>query len=195
MIAGALLLVGDVVAFGTNIELLSQPRDSMRPTFTGESTVFVESVDGSEVRRGDVVVVSVPEWGGPRRPLLRRVIGIGGDRVSCAREGKLLLNGKPLDEPYVLNGVANGLSEFDVTVPPGRLFLLGDNRLNSVDSRLFPAMEEGTAPLSAVSGRTTTASSALKPYAVPFGGGLLIALAGLVGLVGALITWARSRRT
>ncbi|MDJ0341247.1 S26 family signal peptidase [Streptomyces sp. H10-C2] len=73
----------------------------------------------------------------------------------------------------------------------GRLFLLGDNRINSLDSRFHLETEQGTAPASAVWARATTSTDALMPHAVTFGSGLLIAPAGLIG---AVVTWAKGRR-
>ncbi|WP_051779014.1 S26 family signal peptidase [Streptomyces sp. NRRL S-241] len=88
---------------------------------------------------------------------MERVIAVGGDRIAyIPGDRKPTLNGKPLDEPYVLNGdpVAWTPGAFDVKVPEGRLFLLGDARGNSADPRYrFEVSEGGTAPLSAVKGK------------------------------------------
>ncbi|MCZ4098460.1 signal peptidase I [Streptomyces sp. So13.3] len=189
--AGVLLVLSDIVAFRMNIQLLSQPSDAMRPTFEHDSKIVAERIEGNQVRRGDVVVIDIPQWKFSGS-VIKRVIGVGGDRASCAVQGKVTVNGKPLDEPYVLNGVTNGLlRDYDVIVPPGRLFLLGDNRVDSLDSRFHLDMEQGTVPASAVSARTTTGAGALMPYEVSFGAGLIIALAGLIGTV---IAWAKGRR-
>ncbi|MCM2424068.1 signal peptidase I [Streptomyces sp. RKAG293] len=188
---GLLLVLGDIIAFRMNIELYSHASDSMQPTIQHDSKVVAERIEGSQVRRGDAVVVDIPQWEF-RGSVIERVIGVGGDRVTCTGDGKVTVNGKPLDEPYVLNGVSNGVHrDYDVTVPPGRLFLLGDNRIDSLDSRFHLSMEQGTVPASAVSARATTGTGALVPYAVPFGAGLIIALAGLIG---AVIAWAKGRR-
>lgn len=68
-------------------------------------------------------------------PMVKRVVAVGGDTVSCCQQGKLKVNGKVIDEPYLPAGTPAEISDFQtVTVPEGRLFLLGDERRNSVDS-------------------------------------------------------------
>lgn len=70
--------------------------------------------------------------------LIKRVIGLPGDEVACCNEfGQMTVNGVPLEEPYVQLGSATAVSEleFDVTVPPDSLWVMGDNRYNSRDSR------------------------------------------------------------
>ncbi|MGW3322306.1 S26 family signal peptidase [Streptomyces virginiae] len=102
----------------------------------------------------------------------------------------MTLNGRPLDEPYVLNGdpVVGTPGAFDVKVPEGRLFLLGDTRGNSADSRYrFQEAEGGTVPLSAVKGALIDEDDPLVVglrSAVPAGGGLLFlgAVCGVAAL-------------
>ncbi|WP_333909875.1 signal peptidase I [Streptomyces sp. ACA25] len=68
--------------------------------------------------------------------LIKRVVGLGGDTVVCCDEqGRITVNGTPVEEPYLYPGDAASLIEFDVQVPPGRIFVLGDHRSNSADSR------------------------------------------------------------
>ncbi len=68
--------------------------------------------------------------------LIKRVIGVGGDTVACCdAKGRVTVNGAPLDEPYVNPGNSPSDIRFEVQVPPGRIFVMGDHRANSADSR------------------------------------------------------------
>lgn len=67
---------------------------------------------------------------------IKRVIAVGGDRVTCCDDqGRVSVNGHPLDEPYVRPGDVPSEVEFDVVVPQGRLWVMGDHRSASADSR------------------------------------------------------------
>ncbi|MER5552656.1 signal peptidase I [Streptomyces sp. NPDC002793] len=141
------------------------PSGSMEPTLRVGDRVLVNKLAyrfGSEPRRGDVVVfdgtgsfVQEPESGGnPVAALLRdaaaslglaepagtdfvkRVVGVGGDRVVCCDErGRLEVNGTPVDEEYLHPGDRPSGVAFDIVVPDGTLWMMGDHRSNSRDSR------------------------------------------------------------
>ncbi|MEU3662015.1 signal peptidase I [Streptomyces sp. NPDC032940] len=109
------------------------PTSSMTPTIHAGDRVLAQRIDGTDVHRGDVVVFKDATWA--NAPMVKRVVAVGGDTVSCCQEGKLKVNGKVIDEPYLPAGTPAEISNFPtVTVPEGRLFLLGDERDNSVDS-------------------------------------------------------------
>ncbi len=81
--------------------------------------------------------------------LIKRVVGVGGDEVSCCdNRGRVSVNGVAIDEPYVFEGDVPSTEEFDVTVPDGSLWVMGDHRSNSGDSRVH-----GFVPEVAVTGR------------------------------------------
>lgn len=94
------------------------------------------------------------------KDLIKRVIGVGGDTVECCdAEGRVMVNGVPLNETYLKSGVLPSDKPFKVVVPEGRLWVMGDNRSNSRDSRAHQEMGdpfEGTVDKDQVIGRAFT---------------------------------------
>jgi signal peptidase I len=140
------------------------PSGSMNDTLVLNDRILVQKVSyafGGEPQRGDVVVFEDPGgWlgpgGGGTGPsnlverglelfglyptgghLVKRVIGVGGDRVVCCDDdGRVTVNDRPLaEEAYLAPGEKPSQIEFDKTVPEGYLWVLGDNRSRSADSR------------------------------------------------------------
>ncbi|AOZ72543.1 signal peptidase I [Boudabousia tangfeifanii] len=157
------------------------PTGSMEQTIMPEDYVLASRLTPNTVpvRRGDIVVFhdsghwlgeansdKVPVWEkglvwlglkGDRssQQLIKRVIGLPGDRVSCCSpEGRLVVNGIAVKEPYLAPGTLPSEEPFDVRVPEGRIWVMGDNRQNSADSRAHMDLDgKGSVPLSDVLGR------------------------------------------
>lgn len=117
------------------------PSESMAPTLHEGEYILVDRVSRGTAERGHVVVFNgsgyfAAESGGGTY-WVKRVIGVGGDRIRCCSEnGALEVNGVELHEPYLPSGLTRASAQdFEVEVPKGRIFLLGDNRDHSSDSR------------------------------------------------------------
>lgn len=94
--------------------------------------------------------------------LIKRVIGVGGDTVE-GRDGKVYVNGTPLVEPYVFPGDSSSEINFKVTVPVDNLWVMGDHRSESGDSRFQQqAPGKGFVPVKNVVGRAFAISSPLS---------------------------------
>ncbi|MGO4120584.1 signal peptidase I [Arthrobacter sp. YAF16] len=157
------------------------PSASMEPLLRDGDRILVSRTDFAfdPVRRGDVVVFDgrgsfapLSSGKGPAADVLtgaghwlgltgsdttyvKRVIGLPGDRVvCCGADGRLTVNGQQLEERYLYEGDAPSKLKFDVIVPDGRLWLMGDHRSKSADSRsLLGAPGGGMVPLERVIGR------------------------------------------
>lgn len=108
---------------------------AMEPTLKQGSHVTARLAgDGYVAKPGDIVVFKAPEWG-TADVYIFRVIGVPGSTVACCDErGRLTVDRRSLDEPYIGNDDPSALT-FSLTVPPGRLWVLGDNRGKALDSR------------------------------------------------------------
>ena len=141
ILGGALVVALLVTRF--LVQAFFIPSLSMSPTLHRDDRVLVNklSYDLHDVNRGDVIVFErLPDQRGDIKDLIKRVVALGGEQVE-ARDGSVYVNGEPLDEPYLAPGVET--SNLDPqTVPAGHVFVLGDNRGDSRDSRFFGPLPE-----------------------------------------------------
>jgi signal peptidase I len=124
------------------------PSPSLDPTIRVGDRVLVNKFiyRFTTPHRGDIVVFADPNHQLPA--LIKRVVAVGGDRVDI-HDGRLVLNGQALEEPYVHGKPTEpGTVRMPVTIPQGYVFLMGDNRPNSGDARYF-----GPQPISVIEGR------------------------------------------
>jgi signal peptidase I len=163
MLGVALLLM--VLVRGFLVQSFYVPSGSMEPAIEPGDRILVNKlVSGEDLRRGDVVVFDGTdtfavserdphEDDGPigralagaaslvgvdlgEQDFVKRVVGLPGDHVVCCDEqGRISVNGAALDEGYLFPGDEPSDVTFDVTVPAGRLWVLGDHRSDSADSR------------------------------------------------------------
>ena len=155
-------LVLTLVIFFVIQNFIAQPyqvqQNSMERTLEPGQYVLVDKLTPrwDAYKRGDVVVFNPPPaWTNDPTPFIKRVIGLPGDKVEVRDDGKVYVNGVALEEPYTYKNDA-GVNEPTVpltdqtswVIPPGELFVMGDHRQKSADSRAF-----GPIPESSIVGR------------------------------------------
>lgn len=149
---------GDVVVF-------TDPGNWLEPVRVAPQAPLVKAVDTVL----GVIGLSAPD---SNDHLVKRVIGLPGDRVECCDDkGRLLINGEPIDEPYIElpTTTANASpTDFDITVPQGSLWVMGDNRDHSGDSAYHHATDPGRefVPVENVVGRAVLVSWPLPRWSV-----------------------------
>ncbi|MGO1925073.1 MAG: signal peptidase I [Brachybacterium tyrofermentans] len=162
-VAAAVCLVLVLLAAGVVRYFVVQPfrvpSASMEPTLLPGDVLLADRSERGRADRGDIVVFDGTGYFAPSaedgdRYWVKRVIATGGDRVTCCDEGgQLTVNGRALAEPYLRDDMAPSEIEFDLEVPEGRMFVLGDNRSDSTDSRhLLGAPGGGMIPVDRVVG-------------------------------------------
>ena len=142
IVGGAFLVALGVKTF--LIQAFYIPSESMFPTLTEDDRVLVNklSYELHDVNRGDLVVFERPpnEPEGEIKDLVKRVIALEGETVE-ERDGVLFVDGERLDEPYLQPGVES-LNLPRTVIPADHVFVMGDNRGSSRDSRFFGPIEE-----------------------------------------------------
>jgi len=168
------------------IQFFYIPSGSMENTLQVNDRVGVNKLGAlfSDIKRGEVVVFRDPaNWLSPnyddssgirkvikdslvfvgvlpdpsKQYLIKRVIGVGGDKVRCCgKDGKIEVNGVSINEPYIYEGDKPSDSEFEVEVPQGFIWVMGDHRGASADSRFHTDdPNKGMVALDKVTGRAT----------------------------------------
>lgn len=150
------------------------PSPSMEHTLNVLDRVLVNKLvyDFRDPKRGEIIVFEAPkEWqsGADGEDFIKRIIGVPGDHISydpASDVKKLTINGVQLDEPYIYRGPdgqqdAPADAKFDITVPPDRLWVMGDHRSASGDSLEHwqdssENIQEATIPEGSIVGRAFT---------------------------------------
>ncbi|MCP4436258.1 MAG: signal peptidase I [Actinomycetia bacterium] len=151
VIAGAVLIA--LVVRNFVVQSYQIPSGSMEETLLIGDRVLVNHLSYRlhDINRGDVIVFSRPDTApadpGDPDDLIKRAIGLPGETIQSI-DGVVHIDGKPLDEPYLGPGTATFDIDEPVVVPEGEVFVLGDNRGNSEDSRYI-----GSIPTDTVTGR------------------------------------------
>jgi signal peptidase I len=132
---------GDVVVFRDPANWLPEPFSS------GENRIV------AKIKEGLVLVGVLPNP--TKQYLVKRVIGVAGDRViCCSKSGKLTINGKEATEPYIFAGNKVSEMDFNITVPEDKIWVMGDHRSASADSRYHQDdVNNGFVPVSRITGR------------------------------------------
>ncbi|PKM83386.1 MAG: signal peptidase I [Firmicutes bacterium HGW-Firmicutes-14] len=132
------------------VEAREIPSGSMLPTLEIGDRLLVDKIvfKFDEFERTDIVVFAPPpeaQIGDMKNDLIKRIIGLPGDTVEV-RDGKVLINGESLEEPYIAQKPSYNIGP--ITIPEGAVFVMGDNRNNSFDSHSW-----GFLPIENIKGR------------------------------------------
>ncbi len=127
----------------------------MEPTFGPGDRLSIREIAGGQVNRGDIVIFTAGAWGDPDFELVKRVVGVGGDTVVCCDARKrITVNDRAVTEEYIKDDEGpHPNEEYTVQVEPGHVWVLGDNRGNSRDSRTeMETRTKGAIPVGDIKG-------------------------------------------
>jgi signal peptidase I len=152
------IIIPFIIVFGMRAYFIDNyyvPSGSMESTLMTGDRILVTLQGKEDVKRGDIIVFSdSQEWLSSEFIkngfLVKRAVAIGGDTISANDKGQVLVNRQPIDEPYAQGYTA----EFpEQLVPKGSVFVLGDNRENSADSRYHIGEGKQFIPVTDVKGK------------------------------------------
>ena len=145
---------GDVVVFRDPDNWLPEP-------FNSDQNKYI-----AKVKEAFVAVGVLPNPA--KQYLVKRVIGVAGDKVECcSKNKKLMINGKEINEPYIFAGNSPSDTNFNVTVPAGKIWVMGDHRAASADSRFHQEdINHGMIPTSKVTGKVVGIIWPIKNFGI-----------------------------
>lgn len=108
---------------------------SMKPTYNSGEILIMDRLHRGDIQRGDVVVVDA-EDSDTGKKLIKRVIGLPGETLNISPDGTVTINGAELQESYIVSPTDPGFTlTYPIAIPEDYIFIMGDNRPNSADSR------------------------------------------------------------
>ena len=144
MAAVVVVVAGVVIVRTEFLDTVTVSSDSMAPTLcTGDVLLVARQSNPGSVEDGDIVTFTSPQDGAQT---IKRVVGTAGQTVAI-KDAELFVDGRRVDEPYVDHASIDGVFTPTYTVPDGTVFVMGDHRETSIDSRLY-----GPIPTSAIDG-------------------------------------------
>ncbi|MFF0295929.1 signal peptidase I [Kitasatospora sp. NPDC004622] len=167
---GTVLILAGALSLLSRYELHTVGTVAMTPTAKAwdDTVIDLDAAGGKGIRRGDMVLVRSGDWAGDLAGLSYtvRIAATGGDTVGVDEQGRITVNDRVVEEPYA-HGDNAAFGRFTVKVPDGRVFVLGDARSISVDSRShLNEADRGTLPLGSIQGQVVAVGWPLQDWSL-----------------------------